>query len=443
MLFETITPPLIKGLIGTSLLAILGAGGYTVVHRKFLEPTPLQEILEKSTGKKFSRQLVVSKEKVPTFAFKIPAGLSVKDILEIKPAIEDKLDCEIEVWAEDKRFMFRILDNPLPKYLAYNPDHIRKVLARYECGFYFGISRLGDLVLDFTDNATPHLLFAGPTGSGKSNLLNQGICGMMESYLPEEIQFHLIDLKDGVELGIYQGVEHVAGFYENMGEVLEGLTNIRDEITYRNQLFKKKGVKKLSEYNEVAEQKLPRLIVVADEFAQFNNIGDRNLKRDIFTLWETILQKGRSAGIHCILGTQVADADVFPKQIKGNIDARFGFRFTDPQHSRMVTGGSELLGLPNIMGRGLYKIGNKMIQVQTPFIQLSDIIYTIKKYRREVIEDGGFETDEIPMDSIPVEKSETSLEKDLDNLDTLEIDDLFMTEEDFQKKLKEGLKPAI
>src|SRR5690606_25734354 len=104
----------------------------------FLEPTPLQEILEKSTGKKFSRQLVVSKEKVPTFAFKIPAGLSVKDILEIKPAIEDKLDCEIEVWAEDKRFMFRVLDNPLPKYLAYNPDHIRKVLARYECGFYFG-----------------------------------------------------------------------------------------------------------------------------------------------------------------------------------------------------------------------------------------------------------------------------------------------------------------
>src|SRR5690606_23588130 len=193
----------------------------------------------------------------------------------------------------------------------------------------------------------------------------------------------LIDLKDGVELGEYKDVEHVIGFFETTDEVRQGLVEILLELKRRNELFKKIGARNLKGYNEKSDYKLPRILIVADEFAQFNNIQDTDVRKNVYKQWEEILQKGRSTGIHVMIGTQVADADVFPKQIKGNIDARFGFMFTDPQHSKMITGGSELTKLPNILGRGLFKLGTRIIETQTPKIEESKIEEIIAKYSVE------------------------------------------------------------
>jgi DNA segregation ATPase FtsK/SpoIIIE-like protein len=437
MLMESFLLPVAKGMFGSALGVGIAYGGGVVVYKKYLMPHPLQEILEERTGKKFSRSTLVSRRfkgnGVLETRYKIPSGLSTSHMLDLKPAIEDKLDCEVQVWSEDRNFVFELSLNPIPKELVYDPKKVVTKLKNYELAMYLGKSRRGDEFFNFTENATPHLLFGGPTGKGKSNLLNQGICGMVEAYSPKQIQFVFIDLKDGVELDGYRNLPHAKAFYETTDQVIGGLELLINELKRRNQLFKSLGVKKISQYNKIADEILPRILIIADEFAQFSNIADNDLRKLTYKKWEEILQKGRSTGIHCLLGTQVTDADVFPKQIKGNIDARFGFGFSDPQHSKMITGGAELTRLPNIMGRGLFKLGDKMIQTQTPKIEDKTILEVLEKYcveKAEGMENESVTINETTMDTISSEERETGMEETKVNEETsFSIDELVVNEE--------------
>ena len=435
--------PVVKGIAGAlGTIGLLGGGGF-YAYKRYKATYPLTEYLESVTAsgdkKIFTASTLVSHTKiadgVEQYKYDIPNGYSVKDMMDLKPAIEDKFDCEIQVWAEETNFVIEVMTNPIPKAIDFDSEQVRSVLSNYDCAMYLGQSRKGDMVMDFTENSTPHLLFGAPTGGGKSNLLNQGICGMIETYTPEQLNLYLIDMKDGVEFTPYENVKHVKGFYETFSQVDEGLSQILLELKRRNGLFKKSGVKKLSEYNEICPP-LPRIVIIADEFAQFNNIGDRELKKSIYAKWEEILQKGRSTGIHVVVGTQVADADVFPKQIKGNIDARFGFKFKDPQHSKMVSGGSELTLLPNIMGRGMFILGSLCIQTQTPYIS--------KKMFKEVISRHQLER---PREVVKIEKTVAppKAEKRVETVQEIkepiptnaDISNLFLTEEEWQNE-----KPA-
>lgn len=445
---DILTPllvPVAKGIAGASAVILLGGGGY-VVYKKYRMDYPLTDYLEEVTAtaekKVFSQSSLVSRKirgnGVVEYRYKIPTGYSVKDMLDLKPAIEDKFDCEIQVWAESKNFVVEMLMNPIPKKLLFNREEVKAVLSKYECAMYLGKSRKGAMVIDFTDNATPHLLFSAPTGGGKSNLLNQGICGMADTYTPEQLHLYLIDLKYGVEFAPYENLKHVKGFYETVTEVEVGLREILLEIKHRNELFKKAGVKKLSQYNNMFSEDntidiLPRIIVIADEFAQFNNIADKELKKNLYNKWEEVIQLGRSAGVHVVIGTQVADADVFPKQIKGNIDARFGFKFKDPQHSKMVSGGSELTTLPNIIGRGMFILGSTFTQTQVPYIDQETFKEIIDRHQREE-EVYAESIDEKTMDSNEVEERNESLPENETVSEPSGIENLFLTEEQWKMK---------
>lgn len=55
------------------------------------------------------------------------------------------------------------------------------------------------------DDKVPHVLLAGRAGSGKSNLLHVIIHGLAHNYSPNELEFYLMDYKDGVEFNSYGG----------------------------------------------------------------------------------------------------------------------------------------------------------------------------------------------------------------------------------------------
>ncbi|MCQ2382153.1 MAG: hypothetical protein MJ054_02505, partial [Clostridia bacterium] len=55
----------------------------------------------------------------------------------------------------------------------------------------------------------PHLLVAGTTGSGKSVCINTIITSLIFKSSPEELKLMLIDMKGGVELGMYNGLPHM------------------------------------------------------------------------------------------------------------------------------------------------------------------------------------------------------------------------------------------
>ena len=49
-------------------------------------------------------------------------------------------------------------------------------------------------------DASPHALIGGPSGSGKTNLLLTLIASMAARYSPDELEFYLLDFKEGVSL---------------------------------------------------------------------------------------------------------------------------------------------------------------------------------------------------------------------------------------------------
>ena len=106
----------------------------------------------------------------------------------------------------------------------------------------------------------------------------------------------------------------------------------------------------------------------------------------------------------------------------------FNFKFTDVQHSKMISGGNELTLLPNIQGRGMFKLGTKLIQTQTPYISLNQFNTVLDKHwvdRPEEIEEE-MELLESSAEPVIVE------EKPVTNIG---IEGLFVSEESFLKQI--------
>lgn len=152
-----------------------------------------------------------------------------------------------------------------------------------------------------------HALIAGVAGSGKSSLLHTIILRALTQYSPDELSIYLVDFKRGVEFKIYAdfvlpsfkviAIESEREFGYNILLALEREQKIRAD------LFKRKHVDKIEEYRALPE-KMPRILVIMDEFHElFSNANDEFAKKSA-TIMERIVRQGRAFGIHLILASQ-------------------------------------------------------------------------------------------------------------------------------------------
>ncbi|MGL2883527.1 FtsK/SpoIIIE domain-containing protein [Helicobacter pylori] len=161
-------------------------------------------------------------------------------------------------------------------------------------------------------NAQNHTLICDHSGSGKSNFLHVLIQNLAFYYDPDEVQLFLLDYKEGVEFNAYTDpiLEH-ARLVSVASSVPYGITFLKwlcDEMTKRSELFKQFKVKDLSDYRK--HEKMPRLIVVIDEFqVLFSDKSKGSVERSL----NTLLKKGRSYGVHLVLATQtMCGGDINP-----------------------------------------------------------------------------------------------------------------------------------
>lgn len=152
-----------------------------------------------------------------------------------------------------------------------------------------------------------HALIAGVAGSGKSSLLHTIILRTLTQYSPDELSIYLVDFKRGVEFKIYAdfvlpsfkvvAIESEREFGYNILVALEREQKIRAD------LFKKNHVDKIEEYRELGK-KMPRILVIMDEFHElFSNANDEFAKKSA-VIMERIVRQGRAFGVHLILASQ-------------------------------------------------------------------------------------------------------------------------------------------
>ena len=220
--------------------------------------------------------------------------------------------------------------------------------------------------------ATPHLLVAGATGSGKSIFLNDIVMSIVYTKSPEDVKFIMIDPK-GVELTPYNGIPHMLmPVITESEKAFAGLKWVDEEMRRRYKSFADFGVKNIESFNKAVspEIRLPRIVIVVDEYMEMMFQARKNLEMYI----DSLSRLGRASGIHLVLSTQRPSSDVITSNIKSNIPCRASFTVVDWRESKTIldrTGAERLLG----NGDMLYSLGvsSMPVHAQASFVSYDEI----------------------------------------------------------------------
>lgn len=169
----------------------------------------------------------------------------------------------------------------------------------------------------------PHTLIAGTTGSGKSVLVLNLILDICAFNSPVLAKIYLIDPKAGVDYFALEGLPHlVEGIITEKQRAIEVLENLFAEMERRYKQFAQAKVSNLTQYNLKTPEgvRLPFLWVVHDEFAEW--MLDEEYQAAVSSLVQRLGAKARAAGIHLIFAAQRPDVNVFPMQLRDNLDNR-------------------------------------------------------------------------------------------------------------------------
>lgn len=164
-------------------------------------------------------------------------------------------------------------------------------------------------------DSAPHALVGGPSGSGKTNLLLTMISSMAARYDPDELEFYLLDFKEGVSFAQFAPgrrdttwLPHARLVGVNINTDREfGLALLQflaDEMRRRSEVAKAHEVTKLEELRAVdPEGRWPRIVAVIDEF-QYLFAERDGVTKAATALLEDVARRGRSQGIHLVLASQ-------------------------------------------------------------------------------------------------------------------------------------------
>ena len=188
-----------------------------------------------------------------------------------------------------------------------------------------------------------HVLLAGKTGSGKSNLLHVLIHTLSEKYPPEEVDLYLLDYKESTEFNIYAAppLPH-ARLVATESDPEYGVTVLRhlvSELEERARIFKSASARDFAEYRKAGRVLVPRILLVIDEF-QVLFSESRQVAEAAEQLLSLLLKQGRSFGIHVLLATQTLKG--INAQSIGGIITQLGCRIAlacGQEDSALILGG--------------------------------------------------------------------------------------------------------
>ncbi|GEO27657.1 hypothetical protein AAC03nite_34420 [Alicyclobacillus acidoterrestris] len=210
---------------------------------------------------------------------------------------------------------------------------------------------------------------AGATGSGKTEFLRYLVFYLCMHYSPGEVQFIIIDLKNGVSFAPFRWFPHVRGIYKTVPKAVEAIAEAHAVMAERLQ-----EVERLRAFFQ-REPSYPRLIVLIDEggeLAPANTIDkkDKKMREQGMDLMSSVARIGREPLVNIIYGTQRPDDHTLPVAIRGQLEGVFCFRTENELDSKIVLRHEGAEKLPWVPGRFLYKspLVKHDIEVQSPFV---------------------------------------------------------------------------
>ncbi|MEI6511141.1 MAG: DNA translocase FtsK 4TM domain-containing protein [Candidatus Uhrbacteria bacterium] len=233
----------------------------------------------------------------------------------------------------------------------------------------------------------PHLLVAGSTGSGKSVCLNTIIVSLLYENGPDELKLIMVDPKR-VEMKMYEGIPHLLiPPITKAEDAINALKWTVREMERRLDVLAKFGARDITSYNERAEEKMPKIVVIIDELADLMASSGREVEGTIVR----VAQMARAVGIHLIIATQRPSVDVITGVIKANFPARIAFAVASQTDSRTIL---DCAGAEKLLGRGdmLYTSAelSKPKRLQGAYLSDDEIDRVVAFLKKEGIPDYNY-----------------------------------------------------
>ncbi|KHL00649.1 FtsK/SpoIIIE domain-containing protein [Sinomonas humi] len=238
---------------------------------------------------------------------------------------------------------------------------------RKGCRLPLGVAESGHLTIDLVGDS-PHILVAGTTGAGKSELLRTMISGGAALHSPDELTFLLIDFKGGAGLAPLEPLPHCVGLLTDLsGGLGRVLVSLSAEVVRREQLLAEADCEDIAAYTARGKETLPRLAIVVDEFRVLVEEEPDSLRELL-----RIASVGRSLGIHLIMATQRPHGAI-SADIRANVGCAIALRVSGAVESRDVIGSDLAARVPTALpGRGYLAIGGgEPIEFQTASLALA------------------------------------------------------------------------
>lgn len=197
----------------------------------------------------------------------------------------------------------------------------------------------------------PHVLIAGTTGSGKSNLLSVALAGLLLGEGPDNLQIIVVDLKNE-DLAAFQAAPHCIAYAGDMDRAGRAIAWADSEKGRRIATGDRPG----------------RLLIVIDELAEL--AGDAASMDRLAGL----LSVGRSLGINVVAATQHPLAAVVGSIAKANFPARVVGATADANAARVAAGRSDS-GAEFLPGQGAFLCiaGGDMRRFQAFYLPAGDV----------------------------------------------------------------------
>jgi S-DNA-T family DNA segregation ATPase FtsK/SpoIIIE len=289
---------------------------------------------------------------------------------------------EIEM-TYDGLMKIRVYNEPMPTEVKFQEGKGWKVV--------FGATRERNQLIFHDFEKIPHFCLGGATRYGKSNLINC-IINQLIRQQPNNVKFHLIDLKGGVELCDYENIRQTVSIAYEPEDALETLENAYNLMREKQTILKAVRKKKVEDAG-IAE----RHFIIIDEVGELNpdeavdkkdtrkdgvliHKSEKTIKEECQKYMSQIARLGAGLGFRLILATQYGTGDIIPRQCKQNSDAKLCFRVQTGTASRVVLDSEGAEILPEIKGRAIYQMADKRVIIQTPLITPEIIQETIKPF---------------------------------------------------------------
>lgn len=278
---------------------------------------------------------------VDIYSFKLPVGVTVSSVYDKIEHISDFFEVnQMNVKLQKKNGLMDIIitkDNLFNRVFDYEDMKLSKRL-QIPLGHFINQDYIEKmLVIDMSRDEIAHGFIGSTTGGGKSNFIRCMLLNWIMNKPVEDLELFLIDGKGGTDYASFIKAPHVYmnKCFNNSSEIVSILEGSLAEILRRNQIFIEAGCNNFNEYTEVEKHKMPRRVIIFDEYAMYHGTSDYSTMQSRVG---KICSTGRSAGIHILVATQDGRKEVLDSMIKYNMPLKIGFKCDNAQHSKNVSG---------------------------------------------------------------------------------------------------------